>query len=46
MLTSKHFKTETELLEWANAHQFEIEHYINIVKDHTNGDFILFYLSA
>lgn len=46
MLKSKHFKTETEMLEWANEHKAKMENWINpfqIVKDHSNGDWILFY---
>lgn len=53
-MKSKHFKTEIELLLWFNTGK-EIdgsytkedpprnEDVVTVVKDHTNGDWILFY---
>lgn len=43
-LKVKHFKTEYSLLEWVNGNaKFRIGDIISIIKDVTNGDFIIFY---
>jgi hypothetical protein len=53
MLKSKHFKTEHALLEWANSKELLGRYLallnpnswiINIFKDVTNGDWIIFYI--
>ena len=43
MLRAKHFKTEQALIEWANGKN-GTEYIISIIKDHTNGDWIIFYI--
>lgn len=42
MLDSAHFKTELELLSWANDIISEIV-IISVVKDASNGDWVLFF---
>jgi hypothetical protein len=42
MLTSKHFRTEQELLDFANMETI-FPFIFTIFKDVTNGDWILFY---
>lgn len=43
MLTSKHFKTELKLITWANS-KGGTEYIISIIKDVTNGDWVIFYI--
>ncbi len=42
-LRSKHFKTEQEMLEWANSPN-GTDYIVSIVKNAANGEFILFYI--
>lgn len=44
--TSKHFKTEQQVIDYCNEYDYRIAKIVSIVKDHTNGDFILFYLTT
>lgn len=49
MLKSKHFKTEQALIEWANdifgdETEPQWDKVKSIIKDHTNGDWIIFYI--
>lgn len=60
MLTSRHFKTEKELIDWVNLNKRvsmslnatkriinvppRTDKIISIIKDHTNGDWIIFYI--
>lgn len=41
-ISRKRFKTDDELVKWANDNG--IDFIIAIVKDHTNGDWVLFYV--
>jgi hypothetical protein len=43
-MKSKHFKTESAMLEWINEEGILFEKFKGIVKDLTNGDWIVFYL--
>lgn len=46
MLKSKHFKTEQELIDFVNDNKIQHNRLLPIVKDVTNGDWILFYVEA
>lgn len=46
MLESKHFKTEKDLLDFVNKYRvfLRADVFRSIVKDVTNGDWVLFYI--
>ncbi len=43
-MKSKHFKTEKAMLLWINDNCILFDKFKGIVKDHSNGDWIVFYL--